>query len=72
MSGTYPRTDQGICDSDGCPYPYGHRGKCVVRLCERPDCQNRARNGAERFCSRHEERETYLRYWYEKHPEDRP
>lgn len=68
MSGTHPRTDQGPCESKGCPYPHGHRGKCIVRECERPDCTHEARNGLERFCVCHETYETYARYWVEKYP----
>lgn len=72
MSGTTPRQDQGPCDSIGCPYPYGHRGKCIVRMCEREGCPNKARNGLERFCTRHESIETYERYWRENHPGEGP
>lgn len=48
---------------DACERPDSHRGKCDLRMCASEGCPNPARNSDERFCSRHEDRATYERYW---------
>lgn len=64
MSVTAPKGDSslGACDERACQRPFGHRGACVFRLCDKPGCTNRARNAEERRCLRHEDRATYEKY----------
>lgn len=62
MSGTAPQPDQGACDERACQRPFGHRGPHLIRRCEMYFCDTRTRNAEERYCVRHESRETYERY----------
>jgi hypothetical protein len=67
MSGTHSDhiTSRAVqCERhDACERPDSHRGKCDLRMCASEGCPNPARNSDERFCSRHEDRATYERYW---------
>ena len=62
MSGTAPRGSEGACDERSCLREHGHRGKHVIRTCERDGCDRRTRNAEEHFCLVHESRTTYELY----------
>lgn len=64
MSGTAARgdSDQGACEYRSCRRPFGHRGDHLLRRCDHHGCTARTRNAEERYCVRHESRETYERY----------